>query len=58
MMACALMILNTFLFREEKMYKIHSPHKYLLRSFQVPTQACCMVPVKIRQYNMWTKYGK
>lgn len=47
MMACALMILNTFLFRKEKVYKIHSAHKYLLRSFQVPTQACCMVPMKI-----------
>lgn len=33
MMACALMILNTFLFREEKMYKIHSPPQIFIEKF-------------------------
>lgn len=47
MMARALMILNTFLFREKRCIK--SIHKCLLRSNHVPIQACYMVPMKIRQ---------
>lgn len=49
MVVCALMILNTFLFREKKMYKIPSLHKYLLRSYHVPIQACYVVSMKIIQ---------